>query len=70
MAFNNLSQKQINALIERGFTLKEIQQAQYNELYRQEYNNRPEVKQKRREYNARKYARTKLIREIAKEVAQ
>jgi hypothetical protein len=65
MSLQNLTQEKITELVNKGFTLREIQRAQYAELYRAQYNQKPEVKQKRREYNTKRYARLKTLREIA-----
>ena len=60
------SNEQFSLLLDKGFTMKEIERAWAMEEYRREYNQRPEVKAKRAEYNRQRAERMKALRGLLK----
>jgi hypothetical protein len=53
-------------LVDAGFTVREIERAAAAELYRLEYNSRPDVKAKRAVYNAKRAERMKQLKALLK----
>lgn len=66
--FNTTSftDEQFSHLLSEGFTVKEIERCDAQIQYRKEYNQRPEVKQKRALYNQQRYERMKQLRRLLK----
>jgi DNA-binding transcriptional MerR regulator len=62
----NLNDEEFKRLRDAGFSVKEIENFYAALAYRKEYNSRPDVKEKRKQYSAQRYNRTKMLREILK----
>ena len=62
----NNADTQLAKLIEAGFTAKEIQSYINQLAYRQQYNARPEVKEKRSLYNKRRNDRFAEMKSLLK----
>jgi hypothetical protein len=55
---------QYDMLVKMGYTPKQIESYINNLEYRREYNDRPEVKAKRTQYNKDRYARMKEMSKL------
>lgn len=61
-----LSDENFNKLINAGFTINEIERFTNQLEYRREYNSRPDVKEKRKLYTAKRNLRLSLLAKILK----
>ena len=58
------SDEKFRQLIDLGFTVKEIERCFSQEEYRRTYNQRPDVREKRRLYNQKRNERLSQIRQL------
>jgi hypothetical protein len=61
-----LPDEKVEQMLNAGFSINEVERFYVQLEYRKEYNSRPEVKQKRAEYNKTRYNRMKGLRELLK----
>lgn len=64
----NLPDEQFVQLTEAGFSIQEIERWYAQIEYRKEYNSRPEVREKRKQYTKNRYERMKQLSALLKEV--
>lgn len=63
----NFTNEQFSKLLDKGFTVKEIERFHAQEEYRKEYNQRPEVKEARKEYNRKRNEQLRVMRQLITE---
>lgn len=64
----SLSDEKFTQLVEAGFSIQEVERWYAQIEYRKEYNARPEVREKRKQYTKTRYERMKQLSSLLKEV--
>jgi hypothetical protein len=54
-------------LTENGFTLNDLARLEKQQAYRREYAQRPNVVEKRKEYNKQRYVRMQMLKSLLRE---